>query len=185
MRIISGSKKGKKILLPNPEITRPLKDSVKENIFNVLKHSRNFQINFQGIKVLDFFSGSGSFGLECISRGASNVKFFETDSKTANILFRNLSNNFEKNRYEIIRKDFFRIDKKQLVENYQPDIVFLDPPYNIKKFQEVFQFINSINSFDKLIIILHVEKTKIINFEKFKFVEERTYGISKIFFLKN
>jgi len=185
MRIISGSKKGKKILLPNPKITRPLKDSVKENIFNVLKHSRNFQINFQGIKVLDFFSGSGSFGLECISRGASNVKFFETDSKTANILFRNLSNNFEKNRYEIIRKDFFRIDKKQLVENYQPDIVFLDPPYNIKKFQEVFQFINSINSFDKLIIILHVEKTKIINFEKFKFVEERTYGISKIFFLKN
>ena len=185
MRIISGSKKGKKILLPNPQITRPLKDSVKENIFNVLKHSRNFQINFQGIKVLDFFSGSGSFGLECISRGASNVKFFEIDSKTSNILFRNLSNNFEKNRYEIIRKDFFRIDKKQLVENYQPDIVFLDPPYNIKKFQEVFQFINSLNSFDKLIIILHVEKTKIINFEKFKFVEERTYGISKIFFLKN
>ena len=45
MRIISGSKKGKKILLPNPEITRPLKDNVKENIFNVLKHSRNFQIN--------------------------------------------------------------------------------------------------------------------------------------------
>jgi len=185
MRIISGSKKGKKILLPNPQITRPLKDSVKENIFNVLKHSRNFQINFQDIKVLDFFSGSGSFGLECISRGASNVKFFEIDSKTSNILFRNLSNNFEKNRYEIIRKDFFRIDKKQLVENYQPDIVFLDPPYNIKKFQEVFQFINSLNSFDKLIIILHVEKTKIINFEKFKFVEERTYGISKIFFLKN
>ena len=110
MRIISGSKKGKKILLPNPEITRPLKDSVKENIFNVLKHSRNFQINFQGIKVLDFFSGSGSFGLECISRGASNVKFFfEIDSKTSNILFRNLSNNFEKKRYEIIKKKIFLI----------------------------------------------------------------------------
>ena len=141
MRIISGSKKGKKILLPDPKITRPLRDSVKENIFNVLKHSRNFQINFQGIKVLDFFSGSGSFGLECISRGASNVKFFEIDAKTSNVLFRNLSNNFDKGKYEIIKKDFFKIDKKQLIESYLPDIVFLDPPYKIKEFSKILKFI--------------------------------------------
>ena len=185
MRIISGSKKGKKILLPNPEITRPLKDSVKENIFNVLKHSRNFQINFQGIKVLDFFSGSGSFGLECISRGASNVKFFEIDSKTSNILFRNLSNNFEKKRYEIIKKDFFNIAKKQLIESYRPDIVFLDPPYKIQKFSEILKFINSLHNLNNLTVILHVEKSKIINFENFNFFEERTYGLSKIFFLKS
>ena len=185
MRIISGSKKGKKILLPDPEITRPLKDSVKENIFNVLKHTRNFQTNFQGIKVLDFFSGSGSFGLECISRGAANVKFIEKSSKTSNVLFRNLSNNFEKKKYEIIKKDFFNIDKKQLTKNYLPDIVFLDPPFRIKEFSKILQFINSLENFNNLIIILHVEKTKIINFDKFKFVDERIYGLSKVFFLKN
>ena len=185
MRIISGSKKGKKILLPDPEITRPLKDSVKENIFNVLKHTRNFQTNFQGIKVLDFFSGSGSFGLECISRGAANVKFFEINSKTSNILFRNLSNNFKKEKYEIIKKDFFNIDKKQLTKNYLPDIVFLDPPFRIKEFSKILQFINSLENFNNLIIILHVEKTKIINFDKFKFIDERIYGLSKVFFLKN
>ena len=185
MRIISGTKKGKKILLPNPEVTRPLKDSVKENIFNVLKHSRNFQTNFQGIKVLDFFSGSGSFGLECISRGASYVKFFEINSKTSNILFRNLSNNFEKKKYEIIKKDFFNFDKKQLVKSYLPDIIFLDPPYKIKEFAEILKFIKFLESFNNIIVILHVEKTKIINLDKFKFLDERIYGLSKVFFIKN
>ena len=84
MRIISGTKKGKKILLPDPEITRPLKDNVKENIFNILLHNRVFKINFENSKVIDFFSGSGSFGLECISRGAKSVKFIENNSQTAN-----------------------------------------------------------------------------------------------------
>ena len=64
MRIISGVKKGKKILLPDPSITRPLKDNVKENIFNILLHSSKFQINFENTKVIDFFSGSGTTALE-------------------------------------------------------------------------------------------------------------------------
>ena len=184
MRIISGTKKGKKILLPDPEITRPLKDNVKENIFNVLIHSRKFQIKFKDIKVLDFFSGSGSFGIECISRGASNVQFFELNPKTSNILFRNLSNNFSKEKYEIIKKDFFDIDKQLLIKKYRPDIIFLDPPYKIKHFNMILEFINSLKNINNLTIILHVEKTKIINFESFKFIEERTYGTSKIFFIK-
>ena len=96
MRIISGKLKGRQIRFLKSKITRPLKDSVKENIFNVLKHSRNFQINFQGIKVLDFFSGSGSFGLECISRGSKKVQFIENNPKIQNTLYRNLSNNFDK-----------------------------------------------------------------------------------------
>ena len=184
MRIISGTKKGKKILLPDPNITRPLKDNVKENIFNVLMHSNNFKIKFNNIKVLDFFSGSGSFGLECISRGAMNVKFFETNPKTLNILYRNLSNNFDKKKFEIIKKDFFNVEKKQLVEKYQPNIIFLDPPYDINSFGKILKFINSLVNISNLIIIIHVERKKIISFENFKFIEERIYGLSKIFFLK-
>lgn len=55
MRIISGIKKGKKLIIPDQNITRPLRDSVKENIFNILKHSKNFRIEFDNIKVIDFF----------------------------------------------------------------------------------------------------------------------------------
>ena len=184
MRIISGIKKGKKILLPDPSVTRPLKDSVKENIFNILKHSYNFRINLENTNIIDFFSGSGSFGLECLSRKAQKVIFVENNSKTQNTLYRNLSNNFCRYNYEIIKKDFFNIDKKHLIETYRPDIVFLDPPYKIKRFSEILNFINSLYNLNNLTVILHVEKTKIINFENFKYNEERIYGLSKIFFLK-
>ena len=95
MRIISGIKKGKKILLPDASITRPLKDNVKENIFNILTHNKQFKIIFENINVIDFFSGSGSFGIECLSRNAKKAYFVENNTKTQNTLYRNLSNNFD------------------------------------------------------------------------------------------
>ena len=81
MRIISGNFKGKKILEPKDKLTRPLKDLTKESIFNVIKHSNKFNINMEKSNVLDLFSGIGSFGLECLSRGASTVTFFEIIKK--------------------------------------------------------------------------------------------------------
>lgn len=77
MRIISGFFKGKKILQPLDKSTRPLKDLTKESIFNIIKHSKKFNINLEKSNILDLFSGVGSFGLECISRGAKYVTFVE------------------------------------------------------------------------------------------------------------
>ena len=77
MRVISGFFKGRKILEPNDEKTRPLKDLTKESIFNILKHSNKFDINLNNSIILDLFSGVGSFGIECISRGAKKVIFIE------------------------------------------------------------------------------------------------------------
>ena len=77
MRIISGYLKGKKLELPKDKLTRPLKDMVKESIFNILSHSKNINIDLRNSIILDLFSGSGSFGLECISRGAKHVYFNE------------------------------------------------------------------------------------------------------------
>ena len=76
MRIISGKFKGKKLFLPNDKNTRPLKDLVKESIFNLIQHSNKININLIDSDILDLFSGSGSFGLECLSRGAQKVIFF-------------------------------------------------------------------------------------------------------------
>ena len=78
MRIISGSFKGKKILLPKDKLTRPLKDLTKESIFNILKHSKLLNVELESSNILDLFSGVGSFGLECLSRGAKNVTFLES-----------------------------------------------------------------------------------------------------------
>ena len=66
MRIISGKFKGKKLFLPQDKNTRPLKDLVKESIFNLLEHSPQIKKKIKDASVLDLFSGSGAFGLECI-----------------------------------------------------------------------------------------------------------------------
>ena len=75
MRIISGKYRGKKIKYINSLITRPLRDIVRENIFNVLTHGKNININIEKSNVLDLYAGVGSFGIECISRNASKVVF--------------------------------------------------------------------------------------------------------------
>ena len=92
MRIISGKFKNKKIFFPNNLKTRPLKDSVRENIFNILDHSNNLNIIIKNSNVLDFYSGSGSFGLECISREASKVFFIENDFEALKNLKKNITN---------------------------------------------------------------------------------------------
>ena len=90
MRIISGNSKGKKIIQPKNKSTRPLKDLTKESIFNIIKHSNKFNLKIEKSNILDLFSGVGSFGLECLSRGASNVTFVENYTEVLPILKKNI-----------------------------------------------------------------------------------------------
>ena len=92
MRIISGIFKGKKILEPKDIKTRPLKDLTKESIFNILNHSNKFDIKLENSSILDLFSGVGSFGIECLSRGAESVVFIENHQNVLSILKKNLEN---------------------------------------------------------------------------------------------
>ena len=92
MRIISGDLKGKKLLTPLDKSTRPLKDIVRESIFNILEHSNKVSKKINNSKVLDLFSGTGSFGIECLSRGADNVIFFENYQNSLKILKQNIFN---------------------------------------------------------------------------------------------
>lgn len=86
MRIISGNFKGKKILQPKDKLTRPLKDLTKESIFNIIKHSKLLNVKLEQAKILDLFSGVGSFGLECLSRGVKFVTFVENYKEVLNVL---------------------------------------------------------------------------------------------------
>ena len=104
MRIIAGNFKGKKILEPKDIKTRPLKDLTKESIFNIIKHSNKFKVSIENSAVLDLFSGVGSFGLECISRGAKHVTFIENYVSVLPILKKNLSNICITENYEIVEK---------------------------------------------------------------------------------
>ena len=91
MRVIAGKHKGRNISFIKNLNTRPLKDSVKENIFNIINHSNLIDINILESNVLDLYSGVGSFGIEAISRGASKVIFIDNDDIAQKILKKNLN----------------------------------------------------------------------------------------------
>ena len=185
MRIISGVFKGKKILQPLDGITRPLKDLTKESIFNIIKHSNKFKINFENSCVLDLFSGVGSFGLECISRGVKFVTFVENYIEVLPILKKNLNNLKLVNNFKIIEKNISN-DLNFNDLNQKFDIIFLDPPYKDKNLLIILNKIIQSKILSKIgIIIIHRHKKELDEFPKnLKIVEEKKYGISKIVFAK-
>ncbi|MDA9710443.1 16S rRNA (guanine(966)-N(2))-methyltransferase RsmD [Candidatus Pelagibacter sp.] len=184
MRIISGSFKGKKILTPKDKTTRPLKDLTKESIFNIIKHSNKFEINFSDAIVLDLFCGVGSFGIECLSRGVKKVIFVENYPGVLNILKKNLLNLKSIKNYEVIEKNIYDTEVFSHLKS-KFDIIFLDPPYIDKDFKNLFYEIHKYKMLNKGgIVILHRHK-KENDFipSNFDLVEKKIYGISKIIFL--
>jgi 16S rRNA (guanine966-N2)-methyltransferase len=185
MRIIGGNFKGKRILDPQDKETRPLKDLAKESIFNILKHSNKFSIKIENSIILDLFSGVGSFGLECLSRGARYVTFVENYSGVLPILKRNLSNLKIEGKYQVINDNILNnIDFKKIINKY--DIIFLDPPYKEKKLPIIIDQISrdKILSDDGIVIIHRHKKEEDQFTKKFKILVEKKYGISKILFGK-
>ena len=181
MRIIAGKFRGKKLLEPSEKVTRPLRDLVRESIFNIIVHSNKFDIKIEKSHVLDLFSGVGSFGLECLSRGALSATFFENYSKTLDILKRNISNlNFD-TKTEVIQKDILENNNLNIL-NKKYEIIFLDPPYKEKRVSLLIESIMNLKLLQKKgIVILHRHKKDSDLYpKKFKILREETYGISKI-----
>ena len=176
MRIISGSFKGKKILTPNDDKTRPLKDLTKESIFNIINHSNKFKINFSNSFILDLFSGVGSFGIECLSRGAKKVIFIENYREVLHLLKKNLSSLKSIRNYEIIEKDIYK-DNVFLNLNLKFDIIFFDPPYKDKNLDKLLNEIKNQKILNKNgIIILHRHKNDKESIPlNFKLIEEKKY----------
>ena len=134
MRIISGLLKGGRLILKNLN-TRPLKDSVKENIFNILYHSNLSEIKISGSSILDLYSGVGSFGIESISRGAKEVSFIEQDTKAFNTLKENLNKLSILSRTKIYNCKIESFLKK-FAKKY--DIFFFDPPFSSSDYLKIY-----------------------------------------------
>ncbi|NIQ38249.1 MAG: 16S rRNA (guanine(966)-N(2))-methyltransferase RsmD [Proteobacteria bacterium] len=123
MRIIAGKAKGKKLYSPKAKGIRPTADRVKESVFNVLGEC------WHGIKVLDLFSGTGSLGLEAISRGAEQVVFVEKSRSALNVLRKNIALcGFGSHAVVMamsVSRSLSLIGRKG--ESFQ--VIFADPPY--------------------------------------------------------
>jgi len=184
MRIISGYLRGRNISQPNNQLTRPLKDLTKESIFNILKHSNLITINLEKSKILDLFSGVGSFGLECISRGAQNIVFCENYPEATKVLKKNIIDLDCEQKTQIITEDIFNIKNINYFKNKKFEIIFLDPPYKEKNIFELINNIIKANIIKKNgIIIIHRNKKSKDNYpNNFKILDIKKYGISKIIF---
>ena len=183
MRIISGNFKGKKILQPKDETTRPLKDLTKESIFNIIVHSNKFDVKIEESNILDLFSGIGSFGLECLSRGSESLIFVENYKEVLPILKKNIFNlNYQNNSLIVEENIFDKLNFKIFKKKF--DIIFMDPPYKEKNLSKLLTgIIQSDVLAKKGIIIIHRHKNEKDEFpDNFNIIEEKTYGISKVIF---
>jgi len=186
MRIIAGKLKGFTLLMPKDKNTRPLKDLVRENIFNLLSHSNKILLQLKQSNVLDLYAGTGSFGLECLSRQAKSVCFIEKKKDAIKILEKNIEKLKVKNKIKIFFNDIFELIEKQNIFKLKFDLIFCDPPFKDTNIEKLIELIFNKNLLNKNgIIILHrskMIKEKLPNY--FEIVDERIYGISRIIFGK-
>ena len=184
MRIISGSNKGKKLIMPNDRTTRPLKDMAKESIFNILTHAKYINFRLIDTKVLDLFSGIGSFGLECISRGSKFVFFLENYPPVLEILKVNISNLKYETKSKVINIDAFKINKNTFQGDQKFQIIFCDPPYKEKKINLLIVNIIEMDILEKNgIVIIHRKKGDLDTYpKKFEVIDTKNYGLSTFVF---
>ena len=184
MRIIAGKFKGSTLHIPKNKNTRPLKDLARESIFNLLIHSKKIKLNLEQSKILDLYAGTGSFGLECLSRQAKSVSFVEKNKDALEILKKNVEKLKVKNKIKIFYSDIFDLinNKKKIESKF--NIVFCDPPFKDTNMNQLIELIynNNILSEDGIIILHRNKSNKDLIPGYFKVIDERIYGISKIIF---
>lgn len=177
MRVIAGKYKKTPIkTLEGEDITRPTRDMVKEALFSsiVVDADTNF---------LDLFSGSGSIGLEALSRGAKDVTFNDLNKDAVNIIKTNLNKVNEQRRV-------FNLDYQKCLEqlaNEKFDYIYCDPPYAFMGYDELFFYINKFNLLNKKgIMILEVKKDTDLKDEYLgiRLFKEKRYGISKLLYYR-
>ena len=129
MRIVSGEFRGKALVTPEGQATRPTSDRARQAIFNILEHAA-WSEGVRDRRVIDLFAGSGALGFEALSRGAAFCLFVETEVAARGAIrdnVENLGGLFGKTR--IHRRDATDLGVKPGADGPAFDLVFLDPPY--------------------------------------------------------
>jgi len=125
MRVITGTAKGHHIKAPKSERTRPMLEKVRASLFSVLQG----YIDFPGLRVLDLYAGSGSLGIEALSRGAAWCDLVEGNAGACRIIAENLEHTRLRDRARI-HQSKVQAALRGMHEEQKYDIIFLDPPYD-------------------------------------------------------
>lgn len=183
MRVIAGTAKGHPLIAPKGMDTRPITARIKEALFSI------WQMRIAGSRFLDLFAGSGSIGIEALSRGAKKVVFVEQSQKAIEIIRRNLAACHLEAGYEIYRDDVFRRLPRLTEAEDVFDLIYLDPPFTVKGiFVPVMEALSNaaILAHNGIVAIRTPREMelpdRIINLTKTKL---KQYGISCVHFFSN
>jgi len=180
MRIVAGKYKGRRIKTAKGEKIRPTTDRVREAIFNVLGNK------IVNTRVLDLFSGTGSLGIEALSRGASHVTFIDKSPVSLRLVKINLDLIGEAEKARILRGDVFKVLKKLAGKTLPFDVVFADPPYKERFHEEVLLSLKSSKLLTPGAIIIYetASEFEFINFSNgFELLKSKVYGDTKVSFI--
>ena len=132
MRIIAGKLKGTTLHFSQSKIIRPLKDRARESIFNLLTHSNKISFQFEQSNILDLYAGTGSFGLECLSRQSKSVCFVEKEKNVIKILEKNIKKLKLEKKTKIFFNDTFNLIEKKNISDSKFHLIFLIPHLEIQ-----------------------------------------------------
>jgi len=177
MRIISGKHKGKRIIAPKNLPVRPTADMQKEALFNIL----NNYYDFNSVKILDLFSGTGNIAYEFASRGTNDITTVDENFLCVNFI-RKTANEFEFP-IDTVKSDVFKFLEKTA---QQFDMIFADPPYQMDEtlFYKIVEIVFEKKLLSKIGMLI-IEHSKFTNFEKIPhFSFSRSYGGSVFSFFE-
>ncbi len=182
MRIIAGEYRGRLLKSVKDRSVRPATDRVRESLFNILTN----QFTFEGLSVLDLFAGSGSVGLEALSRGASRVVFVEYSYPVVKILSENISSlgSGAESRCEVIRLNAYRFLKENL---QQFNVIFVDPPYaqdEVEKLPDLIFERNLIQQ-DGILVMEHTKKICFPPSSLYIMTDQRAFGMTMVSFFQS
>ena len=184
MRIIGGRHRGRRLLAPPGDTVRPTSDRAREALFNILSHGRLAAegIPFASARVLDAFAGTGAFGLEALSRGATEAVFIERDPEAVAVLRRNVTALGESAHVEIVPGDATHPPRAA-----SPcAVAFVDPPYRSGLAAPALDALDRAGWFaaDGLVIIELAAREELVPPAGFTLLDERVYGAARLVFLR-
>ncbi|ERI92869.1 RNA methyltransferase, RsmD family [Clostridiales bacterium oral taxon 876 str. F0540] len=179
MRIISGIAKGRKLLSPEGMGTRPTLDRIKESIFNIIQNRT------AGARVLDVFAGTGSLGLEAVSRGAKECFLIDKGDTTYKLLTQNVDNLNFNDKCRCFHKNSYDALKEFGIKNLVFDIIFIDPPYAKEMIPPSVDIISEYNLLEKDGLVVTKIDTSEEIYEgngKIVLIDHRKYGNTTVCF---
>jgi 16S rRNA (guanine966-N2)-methyltransferase len=178
MRVIAGTCKGRKLAAPKSKDVRPVLDQVKEAIFNIL-------FDVEGCNVLDLFAGSGSVGIEALSRGADHATFVERDAEACRIIRSNLKACDLESSSTVMKMQASAAVDRLSKSGAAFDLIFVDPPYLKDYVNDTLMRVaaSAIAMEGSTLVIEHHPKEPIGDIPGLTLTDTRNYGQTLISFM--